>query len=63
MAAGDIIGVLVDMVEGQLSFSKNGRNWGTAYKDDQLKVGELYPAVAPIYCGDSYTIKRPTPED
>ena len=46
-----------------MSFSKNGRNWGVAYKDDELKKGELYAAVAPIYCGDSYTISRPTPED
>lgn len=34
-----------------------------AYKDEELKTGELYPAVAPIYTGDSYTIIRPTPED
>jgi hypothetical protein len=46
-----------------LSFSKNGRNWGLAFKDDELKKGEFFPAVAPIYCGDSYTIRRPTPED
>jgi hypothetical protein len=36
---------------------------GVAFKDDDLKKGELFPAVAPIYSGDSYTIKRPTPED
>jgi len=36
---------------------------GVAFKDEELKTGELFPAVAPIYTGDSYTIKRPTPED
>ena len=46
-----------------MCFSKNGRNWGIAFKDEELTKGELYPAVAPIYSGDSYTIKRPTPED
>ena len=46
-----------------MSFSKNGRNWGIAFKDDDLRKGELYAAVAPIYSGDSYTISRPIPED
>ena len=46
-----------------MSFSKNGRPFGVAFKDEELKKGELFPAVAPIYTGDSYTIKRPTPED
>ncbi|CDW75184.1 spry domain containing protein [Stylonychia lemnae] len=54
--AGDVIG-------GTLSFSKNGRNWGVAFKDEELKKGTLFPAVAPIYSGDSYSIRRPTPED
>eukprot|EP00347_Sterkiella_histriomuscorum_P003770 403363015 len=61
--AGDVIGVMLDMVEGTICFSKNGRNWGVAFKDDELKKGELFPAVAPIYSGDSYSIRRPTPED
>lgn len=51
------------MIQGTLSFSKNGRDWGVAFKDEQLKQGELYAAVAPIYSGDSYSITRPTPED
>eukprot|EP00349_Pseudokeronopsis_sp_Brazil_P004936 CAMPEP_0202959408 /NCGR_PEP_ID=MMETSP1396-20130829/3596_1 /ASSEMBLY_ACC=CAM_ASM_000872 /TAXON_ID= /ORGANISM="Pseudokeronopsis sp., Strain Brazil" /LENGTH=99 /DNA_ID=CAMNT_0049677945 /DNA_START=183 /DNA_END=482 /DNA_ORIENTATION=+ len=37
LETGDVVGVLVDMVEGTLSFMKNGRYMGVAFKDDQLK--------------------------
>lgn len=36
---------------------------GIAFKEPEFTYGELYAAVSPIYSGDSYTIKRPTPED
>ena len=63
LKAGDHVGVMLDMVEGTLSFSKNGEHWGIAFKDEELTKGELFAAVAPIYAGDSFVLKRPCPED
>lgn len=63
MAAGDIIGVAVDMVEGTLSFYRNGQNWGVAFKEEALKQGELVAAVAPIYSGDQFTLRSMIKED
>ena len=60
---GDVIGVMVDMVEGKISFSWNGTWWGVAFQGEELKSGELYPAVAPIYLNDEYKVIHPQPED
>lgn len=45
----DTVGVMLDMVNGRLSFSRNGDNWGIAFEDPELKQGQLYAACAPIY--------------
>ena len=37
--------------------------WGEAFKDESLKYGVFYPAVAPIYQGDTITVIEPEPED
>ena len=39
LAAGDIIGVALDMHEGTLGFYKNQQYWGIAFKDEALKQG------------------------
>ena len=60
---GDIIGIMLDMIEGKISFSWNGVWWGVAFESEELTKGELYPAVAPIYLNDEYKICLPQPED
>lgn len=42
-SAGDIIGVVLDLKHGTMSFTKNGKMLGVAF--DKM-FGELYPAVA-----------------
>lgn len=51
------------MIDGTLSYSRNGENWGVAYKDEQLKVGELVAAVAPIYASDIFSVRTMIKED
>ena len=63
MAAGDIIGVALDKVEGTLGFYKNGQYWGVAFKEETLKQGEFVAAVAPIYSGDQFTLRSMIKED
>jgi len=41
--AGDVVGVELDLVHGQLSFSRNGKSLGVAF--DNI-YGELFPAAA-----------------
>ena len=60
---GDVIGIMLDMVEGKLSFSWNGVWWGVAYESEELTEGKFFPAVAPIYLNDEYRIWLPQPED
>ena len=44
--SGDIIGVMVDMQEGVLSFTKNGEFLGVGFNDKKLIEEDLFPAVA-----------------
>jgi len=59
----DIIGVYLDMIEGTLSFSKNGKLLGEAFKNDDLKKGDLVAAVAPFSTGDIVTLNMAVLED
>ena len=59
----DIIGICLDQVEGTLRFIINGFEFGNAYKCDDLKAGEWYPAVAPIYKQDDVVLLQPMAED
>lgn len=59
----DIVGVALDMVDGNLQFYCNGVSWGIAYKDPKLKVGQLVAACAPIYLTDSFTLRSYVRED
>ena len=49
--------------QGTLSFSKNGKDFGIAYKEEAFKRGEFFAAVAPIYTGDSFELVQPQLED
>ena len=60
---GDTIGVAIDMIDGTLTFYKNNVSWGIAYKDEELKQGELYAACAPMYSSDSFCLKMMIRED
>ena len=74
---GDTLGVAIDMIEvnyliiigdfwnfqGTLTFYKNNVSWGIAYKDEELKTGELYAACAPMYSSDSFCLKMMIRED
>ena len=39
LQTGDIIGIGLDMVEGTLTYYRNGTSWGVAFKDEELKKG------------------------
>ena len=45
------------MVEGTLSYYRNGDSWGIAFKDAELKKGELVAAVSPIYANDVFSLR------
>jgi hypothetical protein len=51
------------MVIGTLTFYKNGECWGVAFKDDELRKGELVAAVSPIYVNDVFTLRSTIKED
>lgn len=61
--SNDVVAVLLDTVEGTLSYRINGNDQGVAFKDEELKHGEFFPALSPIYAGDSFTLITPCPED
>ena len=54
---------LNNFLQGELSYSKNKKVWGVAYKDDQLKSGKLVAACAPIYLNDGFKLKMVMRED
>ncbi|CAD8090661.1 unnamed protein product [Paramecium sonneborni] len=45
-----ILGVCLNMNTGTLKFSLNGELMGTAYTDEKLKQGPIYPAVSLLHC-------------
>ncbi len=45
-----VLGVCLNMNTGVLAFSLNGEYMGVAYKDEKLKKGPIYPAVALLHC-------------
>jgi len=59
VGVGDVVTVLFDTIEGTLSFSKNGKNFGVAFKDEAFLQDEFFAAVAPIYTGDSFELVQP----
>ena len=46
-----------------MSYSKNKKEWGVAFKDTALKTGKLVAACAPIYLNDGFKLKMVMRED
>ena len=63
MKTGDTIGVMLDMVEGKLSFMRNGEHLGVAFESEELTKGEFYAACSPIYSKSKFTLKSTLKED
>lgn len=63
LKAGDTVGVALDMEEGSLSYYCNGECWGVAFKDEELRKGELVAAVSPISVNDVFTLRNLVKED
>ena len=62
-ASGDLIGVYVDLVEGKISFSKNGVAFPVAYQNKDFLTLELYPACCSIKKDDVFESSKAYPED
>lgn len=62
MKEGDIVGVMLDSIVGELSFTRNGDYWGVAFKDTRL-CQDLFASVAAIYKDDSFALRHPCAED
>ena len=54
---------MVDMIEGKISYTKNGIFIGLAFENVDLAKGELYPAVSSIFEKDEFEVIYPQPED
>lgn len=63
LKVGDIVGVALDMVDGTLTFYRNGECWGEAFRSHELAHGELVAAVASIYRDDTFTLRSNFKED
>lgn len=59
---GDVVGVMLDSIAGELGFVRNGHCWGVAFKDTRL-CQDLYASVAAIYKDDSFALRHPCAED
>ena len=60
---GNVIGVYLDMVEGRLFFSKDGRVFPVAYEGSVLLQTKLYPACSLYLETESFRLLPPVPED
>ena len=58
-----IIGVYLDLVDGRLFFSKNGKIFPVAYEKKEFLKMDLYPACACFQDGESFELLMPMPED
>lgn len=57
-----ILGVCLNMYQGTLSFALDGESMGVAYKNDTLKKGPIYAAVALLHCaGIKLITQKPVP--
>ena len=60
---GDTVGVILDLIEGKIIFSKNEEIFPVAFENPELLKLELYPACAAIVKGDCFEFIQPQPED
>ena len=42
---GTVIGILVDFDQGSINFFKDGNDLGEAFRNDEIKSGELFPFI------------------
>jgi len=56
-----VLGVLLDMNEGSITFGSNGKSFGVAFKDSKLLKGPIYPAVALLHCAGCTINYKPIP--
>jgi hypothetical protein len=47
-----VVGVALDMYDGELSFTLDGRNLGVASKDKRLQRGKYYAAILLLGAAD-----------
>ena len=56
---GSVIGVMLSMDKGQLSFTIDGKNQGIASQDKRLKMGKYFAAVLLLNAEDRVTLVNP----
>lgn len=62
MKKDGVLGVLLDMNKGTLSFSLNSHLLGVAFEDEELKKGPIWPAVALLHCAGCILVTgKPAP--
>jgi len=42
---GSVIGILIDFDKGSINFFKDGNDLGEAFRNDEIKSGELFPFI------------------
>jgi hypothetical protein len=42
---GSVIGILIDFDQGSINFFKDGNDLGEAFRNDEIKSGELFPFI------------------
>lgn len=52
------IGIYLNMLRGQLSFSINGKFYGVAFENDELKSGPYFVGVSIREGGEARFVKR-----
>lgn len=58
-----VLGCCLDMNQGTLSFALDGEYWGEAYKNDALKKGPIFVAVALLHqAGCILETEKPVPQ-
>ena len=51
---GDVIGVYLDLIDGRIFFSKEGKVFPVAYEDKKLLDLEIYPACCTLSKDECY---------
>ena len=59
ITSGSNIGVLLNMQDGEIQFSIDGKNCGTASKDKRLKQGKYFAAILLMSKKDRVTLLNP----